>query len=258
MNQKQLNKKKLYKELKEKLNDLPYVIAAWEGGSKATHFDDEYSDLDLAVIVQDEEVETAFLFFEDYLNKNFKINRQFRISEPAWHGFSQAFYLLDDMPKHFYVDFAVIKESIEDKFTDPKRHGDAFVWFDKKMMSEPHIETEEDVLSRAKRFYQRVSNQDFIVMTEVEKNLSRNNYLEAYFAYFQFVYAYLVPLLNLKHRKEKVDFGMRYAYRDYNRDDCILIEKLMKNQNIDDIKNNYHLAKLRFIELKGELSENFR
>ncbi len=246
-------KEKLYELLKSNLYEQEDVLFAGEGGSKATGLNDDFSDLDLELIVEDDAVEKTFELIEKLLEENFGILRRFRMPEPAWHGFSQVFYLIDKMPKHFYLDLAIIKKSIEEKLTDPARHGHAYIWFDKANVHQVVEETQEQVLSRCKNLYQRATQLDFLMMIEIEKNLDRNQFTESFPGYFRFISNQLAVMLNLQYRIEKVDFGLRYAYRDYPLEINNLLKDLLMVKDLDDLKNKYTILKDTYLKLKDEL-----
>ncbi len=112
-------------ELKSFLAARDEVIAAWEGGSAATGYMDPYSDLDLAVVCRDDSVEAVISLLDEFLTERYGILKRLRMPEPAWHGFSQIFYLLSDTPEFYYLDVAFIRRSVPDKFTARDRHGEA-------------------------------------------------------------------------------------------------------------------------------------
>ena len=112
-------------------------------------------------------------------------------------------------------------------------------------------------MNRCKQLYQRATAIDFLMMVEVEKNLDRERYIESYTSYYRFVLNQLVIMLNLKHRPYKVDFGMRYAYRDYDQKDYELLKKLLRNQTVADIRANYEMAKSYYLELKESFKNKY-
>ena len=75
-------REKFIQSLKEIIENSEFIHTAWEGGSAATGFLDEYSDLDLAIICDDDKIETAFELIENYLQENYGIKRKFRMPEP--------------------------------------------------------------------------------------------------------------------------------------------------------------------------------
>ncbi len=250
-------KEQLYKTLKIFLEEREDVLAAFEGGSKATGFNDSFSDLDLEIICKDDAVEDIFIAFKTFLNEHYGILRSYRMAEPTWHGFSQEFYLINQMPAHFYIDLSVIKETKKERLTDHKRHGHHVVWFDKGSYITEEDDSEEVTFNRCKKVYQQATAIDFLMMIETEKNLDRGKYLEAYQNFYRFILSQLVVMLNLKNRPEKVDFGYRYAYRDYIKDDFELLTRLMQNHGIEELKAHYEEAKNYYLVLKEKFKKDF-
>ncbi len=192
------------------------VIACWEGGSVATGFNDDYSDLDLAVVCEDDFVEEVFEIIENYLEKENAINNRFRMPEPTWHGHSQCFYLLKNSPLYYYIDLAVMKLSSKDKLTESDRHGIAKVWFDKKSIIDSSPLKEDALREKCLKFLENLDKGPFwILEIEARKNCTRGNYVDAKTSYDAILNRHLAGLLNLKYRKSKYDFGFRYSKRDY-------------------------------------------
>jgi hypothetical protein len=65
-------------------------------------------------------------------------------------------------------------------------------------------------------------------------------------------------LCNLKYRPAKVDFGLRYAYREYGIEDRNLVEQVMKVSSIAGIKRLFPKIEKRFEALKEELGKTYR
>jgi predicted nucleotidyltransferase len=248
-------KKQISGELKELLITNENVIAAWEGGSAATGYEDEFSDLDLSIICKDAAVEEMFRELEEWLEENYGILNKFRVPEPAWHGFSQCYYQIDKVHPLFYLDIAVIKKSLPDKFTESDRHGNAVVWFEKEKILDSSPTEPEKVEEKAKHFYKIATQSDFLTITEIQKAISRKRYSEAFPVYFQMIARNLAILLNLKYRPAKVDFGLRYGYRDYGKADFELVESLLKVASSEELKEKFLLAEKRFYELKDEFKK---
>lgn len=137
-----------FKNLLEKDN---HIWCAWEGGSAATGYLDEYSDFDLGLICDDKKVEETFAKIEKYLTQNYGIKTKFRMPEPSWHGHSQCFYLLENTPEYFYVDLLIEKLSSGNRFMESDRHGKSIVWFDKKKLFDPTPTPLEQVEAKGKK-----------------------------------------------------------------------------------------------------------
>jgi len=244
-------------ELKELFINQIEIIAVWEGGSAATGYLDEYSDLDLAVVCEDEAVESVFNLLENFLSEQYGIIRQFRMPEPTWHGFSQAFYLIDQVAELFYLDIGVLKKSLPDKFTESDRHGESVVWFEKEKIIDATPTPADKVKAKCAHFFKMATQADFIAVLEIRKAIARQLFSEAFPVYLQFISRNLGVLLNIKYRPAKVDFGLRYAYRDYQKADAELIENLFKVNSVKEVDKKFQIALQRYAELKEEiLKEN--
>jgi len=242
-------------ELKELFFGNKEIIAVWEGGSAATGYLDEYSDLDLGIVCNDEAVEDVFTQLEVYLQNNFGIVRKFRMPEPTWHGFSQCFYQIANVPDLFYLDIGVMKKTLPEKLTESDRHGDSQVWFEKEKILDPTPTAEDKAETRCRQFYKNATQADFIIITELKKAIARKNFSEAFPAYFQFIARNLGIMLNLKYRPRKVDFGLRYSYRDYPQDDAIMIENFFKVKSIEELAGNFVIALKVYTELKEQFAK---
>ena len=239
--------------LREFLEQDSDIIAVWEGGSAATGYLDEYSDLDLAIVCNDDSVENIIELVDEYLENNYGIERRFRLPEPTWHGFSQCYYQIRNVPELYYLDISFMKKSLPDKFTESDRHGNAVIWFEKEKVIDSTPTPQDKVLARAKQFYRIATQADFITIIEINKAIARKRYSEAFPFYYQFIARNLGIMLNLKYRPCKVDFGLRYSYRDYEKADAELIEDLFKIESLEELNSKFRIALNRYEQLKEEL-----
>lgn len=93
------------------LEPQDFVLALWQGGSAAHGYTDEWSDLDIEVIIKDDYIQKTFDIVEDALKTLSEISFKYRIPEPTWHGHSQTFYQLVEASQFLVIDFAVMKRS---------------------------------------------------------------------------------------------------------------------------------------------------
>lgn len=248
-----IKREDVVRSLQGKLEKQDYVYAAWEGGSAATKNLDAYSDLDVMIVCKDDSVEDVFQILEEHLSDTYGIERKYRVPEPTWHGFSQVFYKIKGTEPLFYLDLAVIKESVPDKFTDVLRHGEGVFWFLKKDIFDEKNESTLDVLERCKTFYKRATESDFLLILETKKAIARGIFVEAFPMYYGFLVRHMAVLLNLKHRKEKVDFNLRYLSRDYSAEDVSLMEEALKVSSIEEMKVVFEKLLNYYFALKESL-----
>jgi len=244
----------LKKNLEQLLKERPEVIATWEGGSIATGYFDQFSDLDLSIVIQTEDVEPIFSLLDNHFAQQYGILEQFRMPEPCWHGMSQCFYLINKMPPLFYCDIAVVKSENPHKFTEPDRHGNAVIWFDKRGIYSAATTPKEELETLAKRMYHVATDTAWLGIIELKKALARKNWIAAHMNYTIFINRHLVPLMNLKYRPCKADFGIRYCDRDYPPEKAALIAKLLQTKSCQDIEAHLLTALPLFQALKAELA----
>ena len=245
-------------ELKTKLKDLlyaqPVVLAAWEGGSAATGYLDEYSDLDLVIVTEEECTEQVFSLVDSHFSQRYGIESRFRLPEPTWHGMSQCFYLLKDFPACFYCDIAVVTKANPNKLTEPDRHGNAVVWFDQQGVFAAESTSEQKRTELVKRVLKSTTALDFLMLAELQKSLLRNNWPAALMNWLSFLNRCLLPLLNIRHRPAKADFGIRYMEREFPPDMVSRLENYLRCASVDDISRHWATALPLYQGLKTELS----
>lgn len=233
---------------------LENVLAAWEGGSTATGFLDEYSDLDLIIVIKkNDDTDDVFGRLEQHFKSTYGILQQFRVPEPAWHGMSQCFYFLDQTGEYFYADIAVVNVDKPAKFSEADRHGNAEVWFDKANVYSPTNTPMEETKQLVEKVFKSVTAIDFIMIRELKKALARDNWIASQMNYIQFIYRNLVPLMNIKYRPAKADFGIRYAEREYPPEEAHFLEELLRINSVDEISQKFSKALQLYEELKNSL-----
>ena len=240
----------LIKQLKPYLLNNPDITTIWEGGSAATNTVDAYSDLDLMIVTEKANIESLFIAIESFLNKHFGIDEKFRVPEPAWHGFSQCFYHLETTEPWVYIDLCILPTTIKDRFTAIDRHGEITAWKDTIQFIENIPTPQKDIKQKAKRFYQNATSGEFVLRLEIDKAVRRENYIDAYNFMYAYLMRHLIPLMNIEHRIEKVDFGMRYAKRDYSASDYTVIQSFFKASSINELEKVFKLILSRFESLK--------
>jgi hypothetical protein len=126
-----ISRSKLIDTIVKILKPLTYVHALWEGGAASWKRVDEWSDIDMYVVCDDEHVEAVFEAIEKAVASLSPIDLRFRMPEPAWHGASQVFLRLKHTSPFLFLDIAVMKKSSKEKFLQYKIHGKPLVHFDK-------------------------------------------------------------------------------------------------------------------------------
>ena len=232
-----------------------WMLGIWEGGSAATGFLDDYSDLDLGFVVKDEFVEETFQLFEELLTKNYGIKSRLRIPEPTWHGHSQCYYFVEKCPPLFYIDIVVEKESAGDRLIEPDRHGTSQIWLNKNDVLKPLPTPVEEMEKKNRMFFRRQLESYPIFTTEVKKQILRGNRIDAMLEYQSFILRKLSALLNLKYRPAKFDFGIRYGDREYPPEVAEKVTGLFYAGTFEELSVKFEEALAWADELIDELRE---
>ena len=199
--------------LRGALEPKGYMYAMWEGGAAAFGRVDEWSDIDLQTLCDDDRVEDAFDTVRSALEGLSRIDRTFRFPEPTWHGHSQAFYRLEDASEFLLVDFVVMKRGgTSDRFLQPEIHGRPVVYFDKQgdVTCGPL-----DAAAFAEKLRERVayvSSLFDLFSPFVAKELNRGNDIEAMGYYQSLVLRPLVELLRIRYAPLRHNFHTRYVH----------------------------------------------
>lgn len=255
MNQLQLTRNQILSKLNKVYEPEAYIHAVWEAGSAAFDRIDEWSDIDLHVVVEDDHVEDVFQITEAALEKLSTIDLIFEVPQPTWHGHAQKFYRLKDAPEYLQVDLAVMKFSNQNRFLEAELHGEAQILFDRSGVVNS-LPLDRDELKR-KLAVRLVSmrNQFDMFQILVRKEVYRRQAIDALAYYHALTIRPLVELLRIKYQPERYQFSLRYLYYDLPEEIAKRIEKLVFVRDIDDILVKQAEAEKWFFEIWDSLQE---
>ncbi|MGB5961471.1 MAG: hypothetical protein WBG73_12475 [Coleofasciculaceae cyanobacterium] len=221
----------------------------WQGGSAAHGYTDEWSDIDLQVIVEDALVEETFSIVEKALSTLAKIKFKFRVPEPTWHGHSQCFYQLEGVSPFLMIDFAVMKHSSSNWFLEVERHGKVAIAFDKaNLVIPPALNRNEHFLKMQERL-ERLKITFDLLQTLVKKEIYRGHWVEAISNYHAWTLQPLIELLNIAYRPERYDFKAKYFSRDLPTEIVARVEPLYTVVHLAELAEKQQLAEAIFAEV---------
>ncbi|MCB0713665.1 MAG: nucleotidyltransferase domain-containing protein [Ignavibacteriae bacterium] len=236
-----MTRETILERLRSTLEPLSYVDAMWEGGSAAFNRVDEWSDIDVQVICNDERVEDAFTAVENAFADP-GIETRYRLPEPTWHGHSQAFYSLADTSPFLMLDFVVMKRSNPRRMREIEIHGESVVHFDKEnVLTEDHV-NQEELSDRLKRRLEEMATTFDLFQPLVIKEIYRGNRAEALQFYHGMTLRPLVEVLRIKHSPARHNFHVRYIYHDLPHDIAERIESLFFVTGLDDLEKKFREA----------------
>lgn len=214
-----------------------FAQAMWQGGGAAFNRIDEWSDLDVMLIVNDGCEQQAMSMVHHVLNQQFGIDSYFEIDPPHWPGMVQTFFRLKDTSPFLLIDFSVLPVSASDKFAEPEIHGNAIVLFDKQNIV-ASVNAVDKAQLKAKlqhRVATQLHKQNFFWVM-VDKELNRNNAIDAFVFYWAYTLAPLVEMLRIKHAPFHWNFGSRYVNKHLPEAVANKLQQLYYVKDIEDLK----------------------
>ncbi|HEV2118540.1 MAG TPA: hypothetical protein VGS11_00295 [Candidatus Bathyarchaeia archaeon] len=235
------------------LKPLDYVHAFWEGGAAAFERVDEWSDIDAYLLVDDSKIAETFLAVEKALESLSPIKQKYVVSQ-NWPGVTQAFYSLKRASEYLLIDLGILTESSPEKFLEPGIHGKVVFYFNKiGVIEKPdldHRAFDKKVEKRHRALRERFG----MFGNFVQKEIDRENSLEALEYYRTIVIASLVEALRIKYCPAHYDFKMRYIHYELPPRTVRKLENLCFVRGRDDLQRKYLEAVQWFNKLARESS----
>lgn len=240
--------------LEKTLQPLPYVYAMWQGGAAAWGRVDEWSDLDVQMVVEDDRIEECFMTIERTLTSLGPIDLEYEIPQPAWHGHAQKFYRLADASPFLLLDLVLMKHSVKNQFIQPEMHGNPFIHFDKAGLLKPEPFDQEAHRNYLKKRRAELRIIFDLFQTLTLKELHRHNNIEAISFYFGHTLRPLVELLRIAYAPERYNFHTRYVYYDLPQEIVERLEPLFFIRDGNDLRTKREAAEKLFLATDGELN----
>ena len=242
MSEKKLTRKTVIETLVNSLEPIDYIHAFWEGGAAAFNRIDQWSDIDLYLIVQDDRIEDTVHEVERALKSLSQIEHKYEIQQKIWPEIFQVFYKIENTSPYLLIDLAVIKMSSPEKFLEPEIHGNAVFHFNKfNKIKIPHIEDNCETEKLRQRIIRLRARFD-IFNIFVQKEINRGNALEALDLYYNITLAILVEILRIKYSPLHHDFKTRYIYSELPESVTCKLENLCFVRDMNDLQRKYNEA----------------
>lgn len=218
------------------LEPLPYVHAAWLGGSAASGRTDAWSDIDLQVLVDDGAIDATYDVVHAALEALSPITHRYRFPLPTWHGHEQEIVALRDADPCHFLDLVLIARSSRDWLLEPERHGAAVVLFDKAGLVKP-APFDRDAHEKKMAARLEVIRTMFpLTQNLVTKAVRRGAVADAVQSYLGLTLKPLVELLRMRYAPDRFDFGFRYLDRDLPVELRAEVEWLALPPTLDDVE----------------------
>ncbi len=214
MSRAELTREHIVRTVTEALRPLDSVHALWEGGAASFERVDDWSDIDLYALVDDEMVEETVKAIEMALENMSPITQKYDVPHPPSEGLVHAFYRLEDASEYLLIDLAILKLSAPDKYLETEIHGKPVFYFSKSdAAASPRLDVDSLVRRLLERF-ERIQARFEMFRGFLQKEINRGNWLEALDLYRVLVLSSLVEVLRMKHHPLHYEFQLRYVYSE--------------------------------------------
>jgi len=254
-NLEKLTRNLIIQTLVDVLKPLDYVHAFWEGGAAAFNRIDEWSDIDLYLVVDATKVDEAFLAVEKALKSLSPIKQKYEVLHPSQSGLFQAFYKLRDANEYLVIDLAVLTLSSPDKFLEPEIHGSVVFYFNKSDKIKPPRLDKDALVKRLQERLERLQARFDMFNNFVQKEINRGNHLEAIDLYHALTLAALVEALRIRYNPVHYDFKMRYIHYELQSESIKKLKHLYFVKDEKDLQEKYREAVKWFKETMSEINQ---
>jgi predicted nucleotidyltransferase len=215
------------------------VHAMWITGSVAEGYDDELSDIDLWLDIDDGKDKSVFDSIEEFLKSKGEMDINF--SEGVTPPYSHTVYHLAGMNSYHFIEITLHSHSNEIGLFDSLRK--IKVLFDKDGTTnfKPFDKVGYDkMLQERKQFL--IEKIEFGEQS-VTKEITRRQFLEALHNYQFWLVEPIIELARIKHTPLKITYGLKHGTRDLPDDTVKEIESLYIIKSLDDLNNKIEEVK---------------
>lgn len=205
----------------------PFIQGLWQQGSAAMGRADDWSDLDLMLLVTDGHVAEGSAAVEQALRSLAPVERRFEVPRPTWHGHWQAFYRLEGTSPYLLIDLCIMEMSTSNRFLESELHGRPIVYFDKTGWA---AQEPADPGPAAQRIRERLESHEVMIdlfSPFVRKEILRGRPVDALSFYNGLVMTRVVECLRSRYSPWRHSFGMRYLSHDLPPDVYAEVQELL-------------------------------
>ena len=222
---------KIVDDLRNVLEQDPTIHAMWIAGSVAEGYDDELSDIDLWLDIDDGQDKAIFNKIEKFLESKGELDIKF--TEGLTPPYSHCVYHLAGMNPYHFIEITLHSHSNEIGLFDTLRK--IKVLFDKdgttnfKPFDKPSY---DKMLQERKQFL--IEKIEFGEQS-IRKEITRRQFMEAIHNYQFWLVEPAIELARIKYAPLKITYGLKHGSRDLPKDTVKEIESLYIIKSLDDL-----------------------
>jgi len=243
-------REKIIDKLRSALEANPSVFAFFLAGADAHNTVDEYSDIDIHLIIEDEHKEDILQTIETTLS-NVDLKLEHRRSESDW---PQMLYHVPGTSKFLIIDITLQTYSDSTQLnTRGKR-----ILFDKKGVLKTEQQEQGDEREYIKKRINSIETYAPLRVMCLERELKRGNYLETLKPYHTLILDKVIEALRLLYCPQWPKIGLKHISLDLPQEIVQEIDDLYKVNSIEEIQEKSKKADDLLKKTLAELKEKFK
>ena len=250
-----LTQQDIMKHLRASLKSCHFILALWEAGAASFNRIDEWSDIDLYIVSEDERIEDTILSFDSAFMTLSEVELRYRLPEPTWHGHSQIFYRLKKTSPFLFIDVVFMKKSSKDKFLQYDIHGKPRIYFDKGGIVRDDPLDKGMFMRKLEARLEELKTTFSLFQVLTLKELNRGNGIEALVYYRGSTYRPLVEILRIKYAPFHYNFFVRCVYYELPENVVRRLENLAFASDPEDLRKKHEEAGSWFWEIASSIKD---
>jgi predicted nucleotidyltransferase len=235
LNHDSISREAVIARLVASLEPLDQVLVVWEGGSAAFDRLDEFSDIDLYIKVKRGTTAKVLETVEESLRSLTPIEIRYVPTDLPWPGVSQIFYRLEGTSPFLLLDLALIEEGGPEQFLEVEVHGRPRIYLAREDAPLPHVDRLE-LIHLLEARVEKVRNRFWLFSPFLEKEIRRDNLIDAFEVYRRVFLDTLVVLLRIRYCPTHHDFGVTHIHHELPVRVVQRLERLYLANGMEDLQ----------------------
>jgi hypothetical protein len=249
-----LTRLELRAALNHELGKSSGILAMWEAGSHAFERADEYSDLDIGLLVREGALAEAWAAVDRALEHVGGFDLRWENPVHIFKGMTQRVYRLRNASPWLHLDIGIFQEPVEDLYLQAQRHGRAEVMFDRSgRVVPPAWDADRHLRQMREALHQEIVRWT-VYYGFFRKELARGRTIDAFGFYFGLTLRPVLNVLGMLHRPDRWDYGFRYAREELPPDVVARLERLCYAAEPAQLPQKLIEAEALFKETVAELT----
>lgn len=219
-------------ELKELMESNEAVHAMWIAGSVAEGYDDELSDIDLWLDIDDGRDEAVYESIEKFLRSKGDLDVNFR--EDMRPPFTHKVYHLAHVNPYHFIEVTLHSHSHNYEFVEGVRKVKVLFDKDSVVKFKPlDAASHAQMLRDRKKF---LTEKMELGELSVKKEITRGQFMDALHNYQFWLVEPVIELARIKYAPLKISYGLKHGSRDLPQDIVSAIESLYTISSLENLQ----------------------